>query len=201
MSVVQRPNFPALLSDSHITALHLDASAFHHLPDIRERKTWAIHNFRISAVALPLTVTARPCWRARAPVFALYQHAGDTSVYGGPNCGPFHLGIAQTRQGRFEEALASFKRADTFDTPSFARWTWLLGAGMVYILMERYEQALPWLERILCAAVPDAQKKSSRTIGSFDLKNLTEKRSQNGISSSSKLLSAGAGALRWLLLP
>ena len=61
----------------------------------------------------------------------------------------FHLGIAQTRQGRFEEALASFKRADTFDTPSFARWTWLLGAGMVYMLMERYEQALPWLERSL----------------------------------------------------
>lgn len=61
----------------------------------------------------------------------------------------FHLGIAQTRQGRFEEALASFKRADTFDTPSFARWTWLLGVGMVYMLMERYEEALPWLERSL----------------------------------------------------
>ncbi|BFI95086.1 MAG: hypothetical protein RSP_05960 [Rhodanobacter sp.] len=61
----------------------------------------------------------------------------------------FHLGIAQTRQGRFEEALASFKRADTFDTPSFARWTWLLGAGMIYMLTERYEEALPWLERSL----------------------------------------------------
>jgi len=61
----------------------------------------------------------------------------------------FHLGIAQTRQGRFEEALASFKRADTFDTPPFARWTWLLGAGMAYTLMERYEEALPWLERSL----------------------------------------------------
>jgi tetratricopeptide (TPR) repeat protein/TolB-like protein len=61
----------------------------------------------------------------------------------------FHLGIAQTRQGRFEEALASFKRADTFDTPSFARWTWLLGVGMVYMLTERYEHALPWLQRSL----------------------------------------------------
>lgn len=61
----------------------------------------------------------------------------------------FHLGIAQTRQGRFDEALASFRQADAFDTPPFARWTWLLGAGMIYMLMERYEEALPWLERSL----------------------------------------------------
>lgn len=61
----------------------------------------------------------------------------------------FHLGVAQTRQGRFEEALASFRQADAFDTPPFARWTWLLGVGMAYTLMERYEEALPWLERSL----------------------------------------------------
>lgn len=61
----------------------------------------------------------------------------------------FHLGIAQTRQGRFEEAFASFRQADTFDVPSFARWTWLLGAGMIHMLTERYEEALPWLERSL----------------------------------------------------
>nr|WP_250901641.1 MULTISPECIES: tetratricopeptide repeat protein [unclassified Dyella] len=61
----------------------------------------------------------------------------------------FHLGIAQTRQGRFEEALATFKQADTFDTPAFARWTWLLGVGMAYTLLERYAEALPWLERSL----------------------------------------------------
>lgn len=61
----------------------------------------------------------------------------------------FHLGIAQTRQGRFEEALATFRQADTFDTPAFARWTWLLGVGMAYTLMERYAEALPWLERSL----------------------------------------------------
>ena len=61
----------------------------------------------------------------------------------------FNLGITQILQGRFEEALASFKQADAFDTPPFARWTWLLGAGLAYTLAERYEEALPWLERSL----------------------------------------------------
>ena len=61
----------------------------------------------------------------------------------------FNLGIAQLLQGRFEEGLASFKQADAFDTPAFARWTWLLGAGLACNLMEHYEEALPWLERSL----------------------------------------------------
>jgi len=61
----------------------------------------------------------------------------------------FNLGIAQILQGRFEEALATFKQADAFDTPPFARWTWLLGAGLVCTLMGRYQAALPWLERSL----------------------------------------------------
>jgi DNA-binding winged helix-turn-helix (wHTH) protein/tetratricopeptide (TPR) repeat protein len=61
----------------------------------------------------------------------------------------FNLGIAQILQGRFEEALATFKQADAFDTPPFARWTWLLGAGLACTLMDRCEEALPWLERSL----------------------------------------------------
>jgi DNA-binding winged helix-turn-helix (wHTH) protein/tetratricopeptide (TPR) repeat protein len=61
----------------------------------------------------------------------------------------FNLGIAQILQGRFEEALASFRQADAFDTPPFARWTWLLGAGIALNLMQRYGEALPWLERSL----------------------------------------------------
>jgi DNA-binding winged helix-turn-helix (wHTH) protein/tetratricopeptide (TPR) repeat protein len=61
----------------------------------------------------------------------------------------FNLGITQILQGRFEEALATFRQADAFDTPQFARWTWLLGAGLVCMLMERYQEALPWLERSL----------------------------------------------------
>ncbi len=51
--------------------------------------------------------------------------------------------------GRFSEALATFKDADRFDTPQVSRWTWLLGAGMTYMLMERDEEALPWLQRSL----------------------------------------------------
>lgn len=61
----------------------------------------------------------------------------------------FNLGLTQILQGRFEEALATFKQADEFGTPQFSRWTWLLGAGLACMLMERNEEAVPWLERSL----------------------------------------------------
>ncbi|WP_156927981.1 winged helix-turn-helix domain-containing protein [Bradyrhizobium sp. Tv2a-2] len=61
----------------------------------------------------------------------------------------FNLGMTQIMQGRFEDALATFKQADGCDTPQVSRWTWLLGAGVAYVLMERWEEALPWLERSL----------------------------------------------------
>jgi DNA-binding winged helix-turn-helix (wHTH) protein/tetratricopeptide (TPR) repeat protein/TolB-like protein len=61
----------------------------------------------------------------------------------------FNLGLTQILQGRFAEALATFKQADEFDTPKFARWTWLLGAGLACALMERNEEAVSWLERSL----------------------------------------------------
>ena len=61
----------------------------------------------------------------------------------------FNLGMAQDEMARFSEALATFKDADRFDTPQVSRWTWLLGAGMTYMLMERDEEALPWLQRSL----------------------------------------------------
>jgi tetratricopeptide (TPR) repeat protein len=41
----------------------------------------------------------------------------------------FNLGMTQIMQGRFEDALATFKQADGYDTPQVSRWTWLLGAG------------------------------------------------------------------------
>jgi DNA-binding winged helix-turn-helix (wHTH) protein/Tfp pilus assembly protein PilF/TolB-like protein len=59
----------------------------------------------------------------------------------------YHIGLAQLQLGRFEDALATFKQADRFDTPQVSRWTWKLGAGMTYLLMGRSEDALPWLER------------------------------------------------------
>ncbi|MCP3368373.1 winged helix-turn-helix domain-containing protein [Bradyrhizobium cajani] len=57
------------------------------------------------------------------------------------------IGLGQIYLGRFDDALATFQQADRYDTPPASRWTWLLGAGMTYALMERYEEALPWLQR------------------------------------------------------
>jgi hypothetical protein len=49
--------------------------------------------------------------------------------------------------GRFEDALATFKQADRFDTPEVSRWTWLIGAGWASLLIDRDEDAVPWLQR------------------------------------------------------
>lgn len=57
------------------------------------------------------------------------------------------IGLGQIYLGRFDDALATFQQADRYDTPPASRWTWLLGAGMTYVLMGRYEEALPWLQR------------------------------------------------------
>jgi DNA-binding winged helix-turn-helix (wHTH) protein/tetratricopeptide (TPR) repeat protein len=59
----------------------------------------------------------------------------------------YHIGLDQVQLGRFEDALATFKQADRFDTPQVSRWTWLLGAGWTYLLMGRDQEALPWLQR------------------------------------------------------
>ncbi len=59
----------------------------------------------------------------------------------------YNLGLAQLKLGRFEDALATFTRADRYDTPEVSRWTWLLGAGWANMLMGRDDDALPWLQR------------------------------------------------------
>jgi DNA-binding winged helix-turn-helix (wHTH) protein/tetratricopeptide (TPR) repeat protein len=59
----------------------------------------------------------------------------------------YNAGLAQVQLGRFEDALATFKQADRFDTPQVSRWTWQLGAGLTYLVMGRSEDALPWLQR------------------------------------------------------
>jgi DNA-binding winged helix-turn-helix (wHTH) protein/tetratricopeptide (TPR) repeat protein len=59
----------------------------------------------------------------------------------------YHIGLGQLQLGRFDQALATFKRADSFDTPPTQRWTWKLGAGMTYLVMDDSENALPWLQR------------------------------------------------------
>ncbi|WP_445488206.1 winged helix-turn-helix domain-containing protein [Rhodopseudomonas sp. RCAM05734] len=60
--------------------------------------------------------------------------------------GLYHIGLAQMQLGRFDDALASFQQADRFDTPQVSRWTWRLGIGMIYVLTQRGEDALPWLQ-------------------------------------------------------
>ena len=57
------------------------------------------------------------------------------------------IGLGQVYLGRFDDALATFRQADRYDTPPASRWTWLLGAGLANLLMERAEEALPWLQR------------------------------------------------------
>lgn len=57
------------------------------------------------------------------------------------------VGLGQVYLGRFDDALATFQQADRYDTPLASRWTWLLGVGMTYALMGRYDEALPWLQR------------------------------------------------------
>ena len=57
----------------------------------------------------------------------------------------FHIGLAQIQTGRFEDALATFKQADRFDTPQVSRWTWMIGAGWANLMMGRAEDAVPWL--------------------------------------------------------
>jgi DNA-binding winged helix-turn-helix (wHTH) protein/tetratricopeptide (TPR) repeat protein len=59
----------------------------------------------------------------------------------------YHIGLAQLQLGRLEDALATFKQADRFDTPEVSRWTWLLGAGWTALLMGRNQEAVSWLQR------------------------------------------------------
>ncbi|MEO7221116.1 MAG: winged helix-turn-helix domain-containing protein [Devosia sp.] len=61
----------------------------------------------------------------------------------------YHLGLAQMYLGRFEEAVATFRQADQFDTPEVSRWTWKLGIGWTLLLMDRPADALPWLEQAI----------------------------------------------------
>lgn len=61
----------------------------------------------------------------------------------------FNLGLSEMLQGRFEDALATFKQADAYGTPEVSRWTWLLGAGIACALLERYDEAAHWLEQSL----------------------------------------------------
>ncbi|SMQ70157.1 DNA-binding winged helix-turn-helix (wHTH) domain-containing protein [Devosia lucknowensis] len=57
------------------------------------------------------------------------------------------VGLGQLYLGRFDDALATFLLADRYDTPAISRWTWRLGAGWANLLLDRPDQALPWIEQ------------------------------------------------------
>jgi DNA-binding winged helix-turn-helix (wHTH) protein/Tfp pilus assembly protein PilF/TolB-like protein len=57
------------------------------------------------------------------------------------------IGLGQIHLGRFDDALATFRQADRYDTPPASRWTWLLGAGWANLLTGRGEEAVSWLQR------------------------------------------------------
>ena len=59
----------------------------------------------------------------------------------------YQLGLTQLQMGRFEDALATFRQADRFNTPEVSRWTWLLGVGWANLLLDREADAVPWLQR------------------------------------------------------
>jgi len=61
----------------------------------------------------------------------------------------FHIGMAQLQLARFDDGLASFEHADRTDVPQVSRWTWLLGAGVACLLMDRNEEAIAWIQRSL----------------------------------------------------
>ena len=77
--------------------------------------------------------------------------ACDKALSHGPWDGQvlYQIGLSQLRLGRFEDALATFEYANRLDMPQVSRWTWPLGAGLALIELERYEAAVPWLERSL----------------------------------------------------
>ena len=57
------------------------------------------------------------------------------------------LGVDALFALRFDDALAAYMLANRYDTPQVSRWTWLLGVGQAYVVLDRSEDALPWLQR------------------------------------------------------
>jgi DNA-binding winged helix-turn-helix (wHTH) protein/tetratricopeptide (TPR) repeat protein len=57
------------------------------------------------------------------------------------------LGLSELNLGRFDDALATFTLANSYDTPDISRWTWRLGIGWVLMMKDRPAEAIPWLEQ------------------------------------------------------
>lgn len=88
----------------------------------------------------------------------------------------YHIGLAQLQLGHFEDALATFQQADRFDTPRVSRWTWMIGAGWVSLLMDRNEDAAKWLQRSIAITTASGRTHMLLAVAYLRLGRLDEAR-------------------------
>jgi DNA-binding winged helix-turn-helix (wHTH) protein/TolB-like protein/tetratricopeptide (TPR) repeat protein len=117
-----------------------------------------------AARMLRAALKAKPTYLPALDANCIYMRAVDRFLDALPACDAVlaidpwsvraikEIGINQMILGRFEEALASFERADQLDALHGIRWTWLEGAGLASLLLDRNEAAVSWLTRSLEAA-------------------------------------------------
>ncbi len=117
-----------------------------------------------AARMLRAALKAKPTYLPGLDANCIYMRAVDRFLDGLPACDAVlaidpwsvraikEIGINQMILGRFEEALASFVKADQLDTLHGIRWTWLEGAGLVSLLLNKNEEAIGWLSRSIEAA-------------------------------------------------
>lgn len=59
----------------------------------------------------------------------------------------YQLGLTQIQLGRTEDALATFRQADAFDTPAVSRWTWKIGIGWAHLMLGNNDEAVEWIKK------------------------------------------------------
>jgi DNA-binding winged helix-turn-helix (wHTH) protein/tetratricopeptide (TPR) repeat protein len=57
------------------------------------------------------------------------------------------MGYDRLMMGQADEALAEFLKADRLAPHSHLRWSWQQGAGLVYLMQAKDEEAIDWLSR------------------------------------------------------
>jgi tetratricopeptide (TPR) repeat protein len=106
------------------------------------------HALRVKPDSIPVLETyCRFLTATNAFVESLVACARTMSLDPWDGMALYHIGLDQIHLGRFEDALATFQQADRFNTPEVSRWTWLLGAGWVDVLLDRNEDAVRSLQR------------------------------------------------------
>ncbi|PIT05335.1 transcriptional regulator CadC [Bradyrhizobium nitroreducens] len=112
-----------------------------------------------ASATLEQALRARPNSIPALEAYCRFQSATNRFVESLVTCGKalsfdpwngsalYLIGLGQVFLGRFDDALATFRLADRYDTPPASRWTWLLGAGWATLLKGQGEEAVPWIQR------------------------------------------------------